>query len=336
MLSRRDLIVGVGALCAGSAVMRSAWAQSADRWPAEAVDLSQLRVLADIAGPEGPSLLPDGSIATVEYEKGIVIRVDASGRKQTLATLGMAPVGTAVGHDGLLYVVKLNPAGMAKAFASRGGPGGPRDTPPPADSPAGVFQINPATLACKTLYSSYEGQALVGPDDIIIDRWGDIWFTDFGVNCVYWCRTDGSAIKRVIADVPGVNGIALSPDHKTIYILGNGNLLAYTITGRGQLQQQGAQARARVVAAWPAGVEPGDGMRMEASGNVVNGCGKDGILVISPSGQILSQTKLPGLQPINMAFGGPDLKTLYIAAGGESRSKGKFVALPWPRAGMKL
>jgi gluconolactonase len=337
-MNRRECLSAAAALPLASSFWRVSWAaeEAAVRWPAEKLDLSTLRTLTEIAGPEGPSMLPDGSIATVEHVLGQVIRVGNDGVKQVLATTGRAPVGTAVGHDGMVYVAKLNRAAVAKKMtAGRASQPAAPAAPPAEDSAAALIRIDPKTLQSHTVYDSYQGQPLVGPNDLVVDRWGDLWLTDFADNCVYCCRTDGSSIQRVISDAPGVNGITLSPDGRMLYIMNNGQIVGYTVEARGRLQQRAGQPVTKILAPWPEGVETPDGMRMEASGNLLLGCARGGLLVMSPKGRIVSQTLLPGLQPINMVFGGPGRTTLYVAAGAASRSQGKLVALTWPRAGAK-
>ena len=54
--------------------------------------------------PEGPVVMPDGSVIVVEIEGGRLIRVLASGEKQVVATLGGGPNGAALGPDGKIYV----------------------------------------------------------------------------------------------------------------------------------------------------------------------------------------------------------------------------------------
>lgn len=340
-MNRRECLRAAVALPLAATICRESWAadEVAARWPAEKLDLATLRTLTEIAGPEGPSLLPDGSIATVEHVLGQVIRVDSAGLKQVLATTGRAPVGTAVGHDGSVYVAKLNPAAVAKKMAagrtSQSPPARGGGATPAEDSAAALIRIDPKTLQSHTVYDSYEGRPLIGPNDLVVDRWGDLWLTDFADNCVYCCRTDGSSIQRVISDATGVNGITLSPDGRTLYIMNNRQIVGYTVEARGRLQQREGRAALKALAPWPEGVEIPDGMRMEASGNLLLGCARAGLLVMSPTGQIVSQTLLPGLQPINMTFGGAGRTTLYVAAGAASRTQGRLVSLTWPRAGAK-
>jgi hypothetical protein len=187
---------------------------------------------AQVNGPEGPSVLPDGSLAVVEFITGNILHVNEDGSRDVLATPGVGIVGTALGRDNALYAVKLDPGTLSPPAP----PAGEAPLPPLPSSPATVLRIDLKSRQSRILYRAYRGQPLKGPDDLVIDKWGDLWFTDTAEGSVYWARTDGSQLRREITDLKGVNGITLSPDKRIVYVTGNGELLAYDIVGRGQLK----------------------------------------------------------------------------------------------------
>ncbi|MFZ8368791.1 SMP-30/gluconolactonase/LRE family protein, partial [Staphylococcus aureus] len=61
-------------------------------------------VTSDLAFPEGPIALADGSVIVVEIAGGRLTRVSPSGKKYTIAELGGGPNGAAIGPDGKCYV----------------------------------------------------------------------------------------------------------------------------------------------------------------------------------------------------------------------------------------
>src|SRR3546814_13862235 len=81
-------------------------------------------------------------------------------------------------------------------------------------------------LAVTTLYDSFEGERLKGPNDIVFDADGGFWFTDHGQvrdtgrdhGAVFYAAADGSRISRQRADMMGPTGIGLSPDGRTLYV----------------------------------------------------------------------------------------------------------------------
>jgi gluconolactonase len=304
------------------------------------IDPSRLKTLATgLRGTEGPSVLPDGSVALVEPMGGAVVRVSTDGTRKVLTTTGMGVAGTALGRDDALYVAKINlagllnrppPPGAGVPGAAGSPPGGSGGNPPMTPSPAAILRIDLTTGEVRTLYTAYQGTLLEEPNDLVVDEWGDLWFTDAANGSVYSARADGSDIQRSIADAQGINGIALSPDRRTIYIVGNGKLLAYTITARGKLKQENGRAVAREVATLDPKLRRPDGMKTEANGDLLLACWDDGILRYSPGGKFISQTKIPGVAIVNLAFGGKDGHTLYLAV---NNNAGSLQSISWPRAG---
>jgi gluconolactonase len=295
------------------------------------VAVPEVHVLAgSIHGPEGPTVMSDGSVLLVEFFSGEVLRIRPDGRRDSVANVGVGVAGTAQSRTGILYVARVNYDLVQPAGASR---------TPASTSGGQILSIDLDSHRVSRLYTEYEGAALKGPDDLVIDSDDDIWWTDVLEQSVYWGRGDGSEIRRPVSGASGVNGITLSSDGRYIYIVSRGRLVAYHIVGRGRLEMDGAQPRAHVVTPLSMSLKRLDGLKTQANGNVVMADWVEGLLVVSPGGHVLSQTKLPGnLQPVNMAFGGPDKRTLFIAAasGGADgwKLQGKLVAMSWPDPGL--
>ena len=76
-----------------------------------------------------------------------------------------------------------------------------------------------------------------------------------------------------------------------------------------------------------------DSLAVDADGNVcVADIPSGGITVISPEGKRIAQYPMPDEFTTNICFGGADLRTAYVTLS----STGQLVAMPWPRAGLKL
>jgi len=337
-MNRRELLQGFGgvaALLAGAAVR----AVPTEALPGEPVDPSSLRMLSDgLKGPEGPSVLPDGSVVVAEFLEGNLWRVDGRGGRELLASPGSGVAGTAIGRDGSLYVVRLDMDLFKTRYAPR-----PATTGTLADAADGAAKAATGALlridllegSTRTLSGSTTTAALQGPDDLVIDRWGDIWFTDLIEKAVYWCRADGGETRRVLAGCDGVNGIALSPDLRRLHIVGNGKMLAVPIIGRGTLGATGPGRGFDGAPLLPNTHLP-DGMKTEANGNVLCACWEDGLVCYAPDGQALSQTRIGNLRIINMVFGGPDMRTLFMAVIPPSGMLGGLASIRWPRPGLPL
>lgn len=170
----------------------------------------------------------------------------------------------------------------------------------------------------------YEGKRLNSPNDVVYRSDGSFYFTDppYGLpkqdddpakelkfNAVF--RMANGKLQPVVKDLPRPNGIALSPDQKTLYV-GNSDVakriwMAYDIADDGTVRN------GRVFADVTAEKDPGvpDGMKVDSLGNVW-ATGPGGIWVFSPAGKHLGTIKMPE-QPANCNWGG-DWKSLYITA----------------------
>ena len=194
----------------------------------------------------------------------------------------------------------------------------------------------------------YEGRPLNSPNDITIDEKGRIYFSDprylghepidQSIQAVYRIDTDGK-LHRIITDAGKPNGVAISPDQKTRYVVSNDNgstaierlqrgtatqadkvvtplrkgymaLMAYDLTPEGT-----ATYRKTLVDSAP--YDGPDGLVVDQGGNLyvaVRAENRPGIVVYSPEGKELAYIKTE--VPTNVGFGrGADSKTLYITAG---------------------
>lgn len=186
----------------------------------------------------------------------------------------------------------------------------------------------------------FDGRPLNSPNDIAIDEQGRIYFSDpryLGhepveqpVFAVYRIDTDGT-IHRIITDAGKPNGVAISPDQRTLYVvshdtgttginrlpagakrqIGQMDLKAYDLTADGT-----AKFRKTLVDYYP---EDGpDGMAVDVEGNLyVAECNlkRLGVAIRSPEGVEMAFIPFDVI-PRNVGFGrGDDSRTLYICAG---------------------
>lgn len=194
----------------------------------------------------------------------------------------------------------------------------------------------------------FEGRPLNSPNDITIDEKGRVYFSDpryLGwetidqpVMGVYRVDTDGT-ISRIITDGGKPNGVAISPDQKTFYLVSNDNgatgferlakgdatqadkvsaplrkghmaLMAYDLAADGT-------AKFRKVLKDYSPEDGPDGCTCDKDGNIyaaVRAESRPGICVYSPEGKELAYIKTE--VPTNVGFGrGKESKTLYITAG---------------------
>lgn len=196
-----------------------------------------------------------------------------------------------------------------------------------------LIEIDLETMKKKMLVGEYDGKRFSSPNDLVISRvrWpGTVFFTDppYGLtdddkselkeidfNGVY--RFDASGLVTLLDDSLGrPNGIALSPDEKTLYVANSQKersvWMAY------DLDEQGAVIGVpRVFSSaqhWADENAKGlpDGMAVDVEGNLW-ATGPGGVLVIDPTGEILGLIET-GTAAANCAFGGKDGSELYITA----------------------
>jgi gluconolactonase len=326
---RRGLIAGVAALALTPAAAVAAPATDAQ---------ADFKVMgSDLYFPEGPVALDDGSVVLVEIGRRTLSQVWPDGTVKVVADLGGGPNGAAIGPDGACYVA--NDGGLS--FAKKDGRW--TLTGVPADYKGGSVQrVDLKTGAFKTLYTHCNGNRLAGPNDLVFDEWGGFWMTDTGKmyprnrdnGGLYWAKTDGSEIREMAYPLLTPNGVALSPDRRTLYVAlsEKRQIVAYTVTGPGQLLTENGVPKMRVVASL-GDLQSFDSIAVEAGGNIVVATvGKGCLTVISPAGEVVSRSMFPEVAVTNLAFGGPGLTTAYVTLS----QTGRLVAMSWPRPGLKL
>ena len=171
------------------------------------------------------------------------------------------------------------------------------------------------------LADNFEGQKFGRPNDLVVDSKGGVYFTDDmapppGKNAVYYVNPAGQIIK--ITDRMGrPNGVQLSPDGKVLYVAdpSGEHVMAFDVQPDGTVRNQREFARLEGVARSETGVTSGaDGIAVDGAGRLYVSS-RIGIQIFSPQGQHLGT--IPVSRTIqNLAFAGPDKKTLYLMGSG--------------------
>ncbi len=178
------------------------------------------------------------------------------------------------------------------------------------------------------LADKFQGKRFNSPNDLIYDSKGNLYFTDppYGLEKNYddpareldWCGVyrlakDGT-ITLLTKEMTRPNGVALSPDEKTLYVANSDPKEA--VWKKFAINTDGSLGKGELfydVTAWVALKKPGlpDGLKVDVKGNLF-ATGPGGVLVFDPNAKLLGVIDT-GVPTANCAFG-DDGSTLYIAA----------------------
>ena len=241
--------------------------------------------------------------------------------------------GPAADADGNLYftdipnnrIHKMDSSGQVSVFVE------------PSGHCNGLMVVGRRLLACEmdgrlkefslddkketVLADKHEDKRFNAPNDLVIDQSGGIYFTDprfrapdpwpQGKEAVYYRAADGK-VTRLLDDRKAPNGIILSPDEKTLYVIPSmeKQMWSYPVEAPGKIGSGKVLCELRQ----PKGSDNGggDGLTVDTAGNLYITSGL-GVQVVSPDGKILGVIEFPE-QPANVTFGGPNRRTLYVTA----------------------
>jgi sugar lactone lactonase YvrE len=142
---------------------------------------------------------------------------------------------------------------------------------------------------------------------------------------LYRLDADG-ALVQVIGDVMISNGLAWSPDGRTMY---HSDTPARVIRAYDYEVATGTPSKPRVFAAWTGETDRPDGGAVDSAGNYWTAFYRGGkVLQLAPSGAVLAEFPTPAMCPTMCAFGGPDLSTLYVTSARQMRDPDELARLP--------
>jgi len=217
------------------------------------------------------------------------------------------------------------------------------------------------------LTDAFNGKRYNEPNDLTVDSKGRIYFSDprYGADAgkeqldatghtiegVYRIDPDGKVSRVIGREVERANGVLVSADDRYLYVADNDNnhVGGARKLWRFDLRPDGTAepASRKLLYDWGKGRGP-DGVKQDVKGRLYVAAGlnrpnppaepatdvKGGIYVLSPEGKLLDFLPVPTDEVTNCAFGGDDLKTLYVTAGGtlysiRTTTPGRVV---WPPA----
>jgi gluconolactonase len=242
---------------------------------------------------EGPVGTPDGGLYFSDIRPNKIYQLEPGGKIALIREQTNGSNGLAVTKDGEIFAAEGNGQRISKR--SRDG-------------------------TVITVTDSAGGKPFLSPNDLIIDARGGIYITDPGPRPVVPGRPTSvsylppGAKEAIIVDgdVARPNGLTLTRDGKTLIVDDTIGpvVFAYDVQPDGSVKNKRPFGQLRDI---PEGKESGaDGMALDSEDRVYITT-LTGVQVFDAKGQHLGTIKVPR-QPANVAFGGPDKRTLYITA----------------------
>jgi len=260
------------------------------------IDGDVQRLATGFTFTEGPVYHPDGFWYFVDVRESKFYRLKAGGPAELMRENTGDGNGTTFDPQGRLVLCE---------GANR------RVTRWPADGKFASHDV---------LMDKFDGKRLSRPNDVCCKSDGSLYFTNPGLRIPLGERElDPSAVYRImpnganahVADFEYPNGLAFSPDERVLYVA-NTRHAAYI--HRIELDSTGAMTRRGIFADMSSDEKIGvpDGMKVDVEGRVW--CtGPGGTWVFAPDGTRIGILKTPEV-PANLAFGGPDMKTIFFTA----------------------
>ena len=242
---------------------------------------------------EGPLWQPDGALLFQDIKAERTYRLDDHGRLGVLREHTRAANGQTFAPDGKIVFCEQNGRRVSRMDADGG--------------------------RVETLVEAFEGKRLNSPNDIVCRGDGLIYFTDPAYGAppdrpmdyqgVYVMDPDGANMRLLVADFEKPNGLAFSPDERTLHICDTGryHVRSFAVLESGQIQRDSG----RVFCTLDPGVPGGpDGMKVDRSGRLYIAVAL-GVWVFEPGGRLLGILSTPK-RPSNLAWCGPDANVLAI------------------------
>lgn len=283
----------------------------------------------DVLNPEAPVLMPDGSWAIVEMNRGTVCLVSADGsQKKEIAHTGR-PNGLALSKDGALWVAESQIPSLLR------------------------LELSGNSTVVATQIAGFD---LLWPNDLCFGPDGMLYITDSGVSLeevsaisspkdFYQLSCDGKVFRinpntgegsLIDCGLRFVNGIAFGPEAEYLYIneTMTGNIYRYKFNGNSALGSRETFGNVMVMPPEAHdGVAGPDGMAFSKSGNLyVCVLDQGDVTILKPDGSVADRIPVNGTFPTNIAFGNPAEKTAIITEG----TKNQLILLKGCEEGLPL
>ncbi|MGY8767670.1 MAG: SMP-30/gluconolactonase/LRE family protein [Pirellulales bacterium] len=243
---------------------------------------------------EGPTADSQGNLFFTDIPASRIYRLDTQGKVSTFVGDSGHANGLMLDKNGILFACQMD--GQLVSYDGNGKP-------------------------IKVLAKKHENKRFNAPNDLVLDKAGGIYFTDPRYRAplpwpqvkeaVYYVNAQGN-ITRLVDDLQAPNGVLLSPDEKTLYVIPSmqKQMMAYPVESPGKLGK--GKVLCELQQKEKDGNSGGDGLTIDTLGNLYI-TSSLGIQVVSPAGEHLGTIPFPQ-HPANVTFGGKQRTTLFVTA----------------------
>lgn len=239
---------------------------------------------------EGPSFDRDGNLWFVDIPYGRIFRADPNGTVGLITEYDGQPNGLKIHQNGDIYI---------------------------ADFQNGIMKLDPSTGQIEHALRDCDSEGFKGCNDLHFGKQGELYFTDQGQTGlqdpkgrVYRWEPDTGRLDCLIDTVPSPNGLVLDVHGHVLYLA----VTRANAVWRLPLSESGRVNKAGLFLQYNGGRAGPDGLALTAqNGVVVCQTGMGLVWVYDQLGRPVAVVRSPkGLGTTNCAFGGPDLRTLFI------------------------
>ena len=262
------------------------------------------------AGIEGPAFGPDGALYAVSFGRdGTLGRVsfdaDGNARAALFMTLPEGSTGNGIRFDadGFMYVADYTGHQVLRID--------------PRDRSVGVFATLPGAHQPNDIAFAPNGMFYASDPD---------WRSGSGQ---LWRILPYGKATLLETGMGTTNGVEVGPKGDVLYVNESvqRRVWAYDLDGSGEIS-----GKRLLIAFDDHGL---DGMRTDSVGNLyIARYGAGTVAVVSPQGELLREVKLKGQKPTNVAFGGPEGRTVFVTLQDRGAIEAFRVAIPGRETGL--
>ncbi len=282
--------------------------------PVALAQSAQVKLLASgFKFPEGPALDKDGNVYLVNLGNGIINKVTPAGDVSAYVDTGSTNQACVFDQDGNLYICHNEPGRT------------------------GILKVDMARTVSVVTTTS-DGKPILRTNDLVWGPAGRLYFTapDMDIihpqGAVHYIDSDGKT-HCFASGLVFANGIAVSPDRNWLYVgeersgRNLGSLWRYKLAPDGNAEKGWKELFYLFSGRWGF-----DGMKFDEKGNLWIAMYSEAQLwCLSPEGKKIDSIPIPGRNPTNLTFGGPDGRTAYVTV--NDGNNGKLFSVRMPAAG---